>query len=189
MSNNRQERHLELIKNKDYDTLIKENEKLVYNFIKRYNIKNKEEYEDILQCGRLGLYKAALNFDTKYNNFCTFASRCILNEINMYFRLEKKCNPVNIMSIESAIYNNGKDDKEIKIIDTIEDKNAYNPEIISYIGFIFKNNKFSDRDKLIFSLYLKGEKQAEIAKRVNLTQAQVSRILIKIKNKLKDVLS
>lgn len=71
------------------DELITENMNLVYSLI------NKEfpTYigdEDLIQCGMVGLCKAADKWDESKSEFSTFAWRCIRHEILHEFRSRKK---------------------------------------------------------------------------------------------------
>jgi RNA polymerase sigma factor (sigma-70 family) len=70
--------------------LVEENVKLVYEVINR-NFPWMQFDEDLISVGRIGLCKAALNFDeSKGFTFSTFAFRVILNEIRMYLRKQIK---------------------------------------------------------------------------------------------------
>ena len=72
------------------EILIKHNLRLVAHITKKY--KNSSiDNEDLISIGSIGLMKAIKTFDySKGNNFSTYASRCIENEILMTFRSDKK---------------------------------------------------------------------------------------------------
>ena len=70
--------------------LIEHNLRLVAHIIKKY-YSNIKEQDELISIGTIGLIKAVSTFDyTKGNRFATYASRCIENEILMYFRSRKK---------------------------------------------------------------------------------------------------
>ena len=69
-----------------FEEFYKENQKLVYSLLKRYNI-HKYEYEDVLGDANYGLLMAISKFDFSYGvNFSTYAVPLILGEIKRHFR-------------------------------------------------------------------------------------------------------
>ena len=69
-----------------FEEFYKENQKLVYSLLKRYNIHN-YEYEDVLGDANYGLLMAIAKFDFSYGvNFSTYAVPLILGEIKRHFR-------------------------------------------------------------------------------------------------------
>ena len=71
------------------EKLVKHNLRLVAFIAKKY--KNYGDQEELISVGSLGLLKAVRTFKPKTgNNFSTYASRCIENEILMLLRSEKK---------------------------------------------------------------------------------------------------
>lgn len=72
------------------NTLIEHNLRLVAHVIKKYYAA-REEQDDLISIGTFGLIKAISSFDPgKGARLATYASRCIENEILMYFRSRKK---------------------------------------------------------------------------------------------------
>ncbi len=72
------------------DYFIEHNLRLVAHIIKKYYASYKEQ-EDLISIGTIGLIKAVGTFNCdKGIRFATYASRCIENEILMYFRGRKK---------------------------------------------------------------------------------------------------
>lgn len=70
--------------------LIEHNLRLVAHVIKKYYSSTVEQ-DDLISIGTIGLIKAVSTFDMeKGTRFATYASRCIENEILMYFRSKKK---------------------------------------------------------------------------------------------------
>lgn len=73
----------------EQEKLVTRNVKLVGYMVNKYfpYIENQETREDAFQEGCVGLIHAALSFDiTKGAAFTTYAARCIINQIRMYFR-------------------------------------------------------------------------------------------------------
>ena len=69
------------------ERLVEENMPLVKSIAKRY--RNSVEYDDLIQLGSLGLYKAIMNFDTSYGvRFSTYAVPMIAGEIKRHIRDE-----------------------------------------------------------------------------------------------------
>lgn len=65
--------------------LVKSNERLVFNIVKRYQ--THKDYEDLLQLGRIGLLKSIENFDLRLDLcFSTYAVPVILGEVRRHFR-------------------------------------------------------------------------------------------------------
>lgn len=109
---NKDARNRELIKNKDYDTLLKENELLVYFALKKFYIKY-EDMEDYKQIGFLALYKAALMFDLESDvSFSHYALTAINNSI---YTAIKKYNKIcdNEISYNTKFKNENSEDVEI----------------------------------------------------------------------------
>lgn len=70
--------------------LIEHNLRLVAHITKKYSSANADQ-DDLISIGTIGLIKAVESFNPeKTANFATYASRCIENEILMYFRSLKK---------------------------------------------------------------------------------------------------
>ena len=71
-------------------TLIERNLRLVSHIVKKYYSRTNDT-EDLVSIGTIGLIKAIDSFDpSKGTRLATYASRCIENEILMYFRSQRK---------------------------------------------------------------------------------------------------
>ncbi|MBE6790966.1 MAG: sigma-70 family RNA polymerase sigma factor [Ruminococcaceae bacterium] len=76
--------------NEAKEELIKHNLRLVTHIMKKYYV-NENENEELISIGTIGLIKAINSFNMdKGVRLATYASRCIENEILMYFRNKKK---------------------------------------------------------------------------------------------------
>ena len=72
------------------DLLVEHNLRLVVHIIKKY-YSNYSDQDDLISIGTIGLIKAVNSFNPdKGTRLATYASRCVENEILMYFRNQKK---------------------------------------------------------------------------------------------------
>lgn len=72
------------------DQLIEHNLRLVAHIIKKYYTPNGDQ-DDLISIGTIGLIKGVSTFKPDKNvRLATYASRCIENEILMYFRAQRK---------------------------------------------------------------------------------------------------
>lgn len=72
------------------EKLIEHNLRLVAHIVKKYYTQSKNQ-DDLTSIGSIGLIKAVDSFDFENGaRFATYASKCIQNEILMYFRSQKK---------------------------------------------------------------------------------------------------
>lgn len=162
--------------------LVERNLRLVVYIAKKFE-NTGVGIEDLISIGTIGLMKAINTFNTdKKIKLATYASRCIENEILMYFRTNKK-NNYNISLDEPIGYD--KDGNDITILDVIK---APKPD---YIEDMFKNDniktllKYLDvltpREKEIierrYGLNNQDEEtQKKIAKKLKISRSYVSRI-------------
>ena len=111
--------YLELCAKGDLDArnvLVERNLRLVAHIIKKYYTQA-EEQEDLISIGTIGLIKAVNTFKAdKGIRLATYASRCIENEILMYFRRTKKLQ--GEVSLNEAIEPDG-DGAELSIGDAV----------------------------------------------------------------------
>ena len=84
---------LELVKDGNIEArnkLVEHNLRLVAHIVKKYYTSGCDQ-DDLISIGTIGLIKAISTFDNnKGIRLATYASRCIENEILMYFRNQKK---------------------------------------------------------------------------------------------------
>ena len=98
------------------NVLVERNLRLVMHIIKKYYVQV-EDQEDLISIGTIGLIKAVNTFrPDKGIRLATYASRCIENEILMYFRRTKKLQ--GEVSLNEAIETDG-DGAELSIGDVV----------------------------------------------------------------------
>ncbi|MGN0498102.1 MAG: RNA polymerase sporulation sigma factor SigK [Acutalibacteraceae bacterium] len=189
-----EEIYLKKMKNGDKEAknkLVEHNLRLVAHIIKKYYA-NTNDQDDLVSIGTVGLIKAINTFNPNKNiKLSSYASRCIENEILMYFRSVKKRsqdislneaidsdkdgNPLTLMDIMSC---------EDNIIDELDTK-IKSTQVKSFI-----NKELTNRERTIIILRygLNDDKpltQREVAKMLNISRSYVSRIETKALKKLK----
>ncbi|MCL2014137.1 MAG: RNA polymerase sporulation sigma factor SigK [Oscillospiraceae bacterium] len=173
------------------NTLIEHNLRLVAHIIKKYYATTNDQ-EDLISIGTIGLIKAvgAFNYE-KGAKFATYASRCIENEILMYFRGIKKT--AGDVYINDTI-DNDKDGNPLMLIDVISDENC----LIDGIDLKLKVEQL--KKHIAASLDPREQKiirmryglcgfapltQRETAKKLDISRSYVSRIEKKALEKLR----
>ena len=165
--------------------LVLNNQKLVYHVIKQMHLYHK--LEDYLDVGLIGLCKAAQTFNLENGSkFSTYACICIRNNILMEIRNEKRQCDAYAISFSSIISSSKNNDLTLE--DTLSDYELENnilnrEELISLITSIERLDK---EDKTIINLYFYQNKtQQQIAKILNMSQANASRRIQRALNNLK----
>ncbi len=172
--------------------LIERNLRLVSHIVKKYYSKT-DCSDDLISIGTIGLIKAIDSFDyTKGTRLATYASRCIENEILMYFRSIKKSSGDVFMS-DTVEYD--KDGNPLTIEDTLksdfdiaedlETKTSWN-RVKAYIEDMDDERA---REIIILRYGLNNKKpltQREVAQRLNISRSYVSRIEAKTLNSIKN---
>lgn len=161
--------------------LIEHNLRLVAHIVKKYD--NKNETDDLISIGTIGLIKGIDSYSYKHGTkITTYCARCIENEILMNYRNNKKNNK-NVSINESIGFD--KDGNEITLLDILK-----TPDPDFAMGIHTKNN--IKLLKTYFNVLNKREKeiiikryglnnqdeitQKEIAKELGISRSYVSRI-------------
>ncbi len=162
--------------------LIEHNLRLVAHIVKKYYT-DKDEQDDLISIGTIGLIKAVDSYD--YRNgarFATYASKCLQNEILMYFRSKKKTQ--NEVSINETI-DIDKDGNPLTYTDIIACDDTIADDIdrklkrVSALRAV--QNVLNEREREIIVLRyglgdIKPITQREIAKKMGISRSYVSRI-------------
>ena len=172
-----------------YQSLLILNDKLNYHVARKY-LNSGEDVEDLAGIARIGMIKAIKSFDpSKGVKFSTYASRCMTNEILMYFRKEKK-HKSNI-SIEQPLSYDG-EGNEMKLGDLVDSGDDILGEIVEREEIIRLRQaveQLSGRDRVIIEeMYFKGKTQKQVSELLGLSQSHISRIGKKIIEKIKGYL-
>ena len=134
----RQEREcLERMKNGDRaarNELVEHNLRLVAHIVKKYYAASGEQ-DDLISIGTIGLIKAVETFSLEKNTkFATYASRCIENEILMYFRVRRKT--AGDVSLEDPI-DTDRDGNSLTLMELMSDEE----DIIGRLDLTLKAEK------------------------------------------------
>lgn len=171
--------------------LVEHNLRLVAHIVKKY-CSTLEEQDDLISIGTIGLIKAINSFDAdKGIKLATFASKCIENEILMYFRGKKKSSQE--ISFNEPI-DTDSEGNPLTLIDIVSEENDIADDIdlriktemlYKYVGEIK-----DEREKTIiimrYGLYnTVPYTQKEVAKKLNISRSYVSRIEKKILENLR----
>ena len=171
--------------------LVEHNLRLVAHIIKKY-YQNYGGQDDLVSIGTIGLIKAINTFDLNKNiKLSSYASRCIENEILMFFRNNRKSsqdvslndtidtdkdgNPLTLMDIMASDMDVAQD------VDTklhLEVLNAYINEVLTP----------REKEVIIKRYGIGGGKvqtQRELAKKLNISRSYISRIEKKALEKLR----
>lgn len=194
LSSEEEKKYLEQLTNGDEEArniLIERNLRLVAHVCKKYSNSNVDQ-DDLISIGTIGLIKGINSFKVnKGARLSTYVSRCIDNEILMYFRATKKLN--------SEVYLNepigkDKDDNVITLQEVLENEGKSVEDSVDLkmkIKLLYEKMKsiLKDRERTILELRfgLDGHKpktQIEIAEQMGISRSYVSRIETKAINKL-----
>lgn len=143
------------------------------------------EDEELVCIAMLGLVKAARRFNPALGNeFVTFATRVITNEILINIRRNRKNKNITV-SLNAPI--EGKDESFSEYGEIIADTfNLEEHVVLADLNRIIQDalSKESERNRKIFIAFMNGKKQEEIAKLHGLTQSYVSRLTKDFKRKI-----
>ncbi len=177
------------------NTLVEHNLRLVAHIIKKYYSSSAEQ-DDLISIGTIGLIKAVNTFDeSKGIKLATYASKCIENEVLMYFRSQKKS--AQDISINEPI-DSDSEGNPLTLMDIISTEDTIAENIDERIT-VQKLYKFveeieSEREKTIiimrYGLYgTEPKTQRQIAQKLKISRSYVSRIEKKVLNDLREKFS
>ncbi len=171
--------------------LVEHNLRLVAHIVKKYYTSGCEQ-DDLISIGTIGLIKAISTFDSEKGiRLATYASRCIENEILMYFRnIKKTAQDVYI----SDPIETDKEGNTLTLIDVIADDSDIAEEIDKKIKLqklrVIIGGVLDEREyeiiKMRYGLFDEKElTQREVAKKLGISRSYVSRIEKSALNKLR----
>lgn len=173
--------------------LIEKNLRLVAYIARKYASKDRE-MEDLISIGTVGLIKGIDNFnENKQIRLATFCSKCIENELLMYFRSEKKQAKDIYLNEPIGSDKEGNEIALIDILESVDDDVAEKMELEDNIVRLRDNigDVLSSREReIIYKRYglPDGKKeltQREIADEMGISRSYVSRIEKKALEKLR----
>ncbi len=194
LSSEEEQKCLERLHNGDEDArniLIEKNLRLVAHVCKKYSNSNIDQ-DDLISIGTIGLIKGINSFNLeKGARLSTYVSRCIDNEILMYFRSTKK--------LGAEVYLNDpigkdKDDNVVTLQEVLENDERSVEDSVDLkmkVKLLYEKMKcvLKDRERTILELRFglgghKPKTQIEIANSMGISRSYVSRIETKAINKL-----
>lgn len=163
--------------------LVEHNLRLVAHIVKKYK-NTMYDTDELISVGSFGLLKAIRSYDEKSgNNFSTYASKCITNEILMMIRSDKK--RINDLYLDTEI-SKDKDGNGITLNEILmtnsnefEDQVANKAALDDVVAVMKK--VLSKREQMVieFRFGLCGKtplSQSEVADILNISRSYVSRI-------------
>ena len=172
----------------DPDRTIRENERLIYYILR--NKLNRDDLvydEDIIQCGRIGIYKAWKSYDATKAAWSTYMTRCVTNEIFIEFR--RRRNPKNKFYDSCDRLNRIIDDGkggECELQDFLAFEDSSFDDVISDHEQRWNEiyNSLSLRERSIIYWLDMEYTQKEIGEMIGTSQSYASRLIQKLKNKI-----
>ena len=173
------------------DVLIERNLRLVAHISKKYTSPN-ASLDDLISIGTIGLIKGVNTYNSKKGvKLSTYISRCIENEILMFFRNSKKLNSEVFLNEPIG---KDKDDNVVTLQEVLENDERNIEDEVDLkmkIKLLYKKigEVLKDREKTIIELRFglgghKPKTQHEIAELMGISRSYVSRIETKAINKL-----
>ncbi|MBQ3725288.1 MAG: RNA polymerase sporulation sigma factor SigK [Oscillospiraceae bacterium] len=170
--------------------LVEHNLRLVAHIVKKYYTQT-DLQDDLISIGTIGLIKAVNTFrPDKGIRLATYASRCIENEILMFFRSRKKLQ--GEVSLSDAIEGDG-DGDELHLADVVGEEDTMLADLqdrddrilIRHLVAKVLDEREADVIRRRYGLGgAEPETQREIAKRYGISRSYVSRIEKKALEKL-----
>jgi RNA polymerase sporulation-specific sigma factor len=155
--------------------LVLENMKLVHGILNKFYPTYAFD-EDMIQCGMLGLCKAADTYNDEKGKFSTYACTVIRNEIRIELtRREKYKHDVSLSTPVS--------DEEGVV--TLEDQLSSQLDV-DYCDDKGMLAELTDQERQVVMLRSKGYIQEEIATELGISRSVVAMICAKVKSKWRD---
>ena len=195
LSKEEEDKYIELMARGDRsakNVLIEHNLRLVAHIVKKYA--DVSTNDDLISIGTIGLIKGVNSFDrSKNSKLASYISRCIENEILMYFRREKKY--AGQVSLQEPI---GHDDdgNEVSLMDVIQadsediceemDRNNMIRLVLDRVRSLLSPR---EREIILLRYGLGGGEpltQREVAGKLGISRSYVSRIEKKALCRLRD---
>ncbi len=174
--------------------LVEHNLRLVAHIVKKYYAASCEQ-DDLISIGAVGLIKAAGTFDPeKKIRFATYASRCIENEILMFFRSRRKS--AGDLSLDDPI-DTDRDGNSLTLMDLMSDEEDIVGRLHLSVaaeklrGILGKalDSREEEVIRLRYGLYNRRPlTQREVAGKLGISRSYVSRIETKALRKLREAM-
>lgn len=161
----------------DMNELFAANEALVFDYLSRKNLKHVDDYEDIKQHLRIGLWKALLHHNPERGALSTIAFRCMANEYKQYYRVKNKmCRQLECGSVNELIVT---EEGEIEYVQTVSSPYNLEDEVVLKEALSRLNEK---ECKLL--ILFQNKKQMDIAKEMGHRQKHISALKYRLIKKI-----
>lgn len=166
---------------KEQEQLVTDNHNLIYFFLNKWGkILEYSDMTDYYDICAIGLCKAAITYDSSKDvKFATYAGVCIENEIKIELRNRKKYS-APVYSLDMTFNNTSDGTGEISYGENMTTGLSAYDEILPYQ----LDKILNAREYKLVALILQDYTQVEIGNIIGISQAQVSRMFSKIKQKL-----
>ncbi|MBR1659940.1 MAG: RNA polymerase sporulation sigma factor SigK [Oscillospiraceae bacterium] len=174
--------------------LVEHNLRLVAHIIKKYYAQTADQ-EDLVSIGTIGLIKGVNTYRPEKNvRLATYASRCIENEVLMYFRSQKKS--ASDLSLSDSVDSDG-EGNSLSIVDVLAEESDLLEELstaeLGQQARHYVDTLLEPREAEVIRLRygLNGSKpltQRETAAAVGISRSYISRIEKKAIEKLRAAL-
>lgn len=151
------------------------------------------DYEDIIQEGMIGLYKAVRDFrGDKLSSFRAFAELCITRQIITAIKTatRQKHSPLNsYISLDKPVY---EEDSERPLLDILVETHAKSPEDLLIIREKQEDmetkigNVLSELEQQVLQLYIDGRSYQEMSGLLGRRNKSIDNALQRIKRKLEN---
>lgn len=148
----------------DYNSIINENIALIKSVVRRFKPKGKLEYDEYIQAGRLGLWKAAQKHIPEKGALSTIAVKRITWEILAILKKKKKDLERKEKSKEKPI----KEESECSD---------------SYLNML--PDTLTNEEKSVLNLLYEGNKKIDIYRTLGISQTKFNNMLKKVVRKIK----
>lgn len=164
------------------NTLVEHNMRLVSHILKKYYTAG-EDMDDLVSIGTIGLIKGVNSYQSEKGvRLATYCSRCIENEIRMYFRSRKKNS--GDVSLSEALDSEG-DGEGLSIMDVLAqeddlDERVSEADCVRRLRVLIRE-VLTEREALVLDARYglsggDGMTQKECAERLGISRSYVSRI-------------
>ena len=151
------------------------------------------ERDDIIQEGRIGLYKAIKDYKIgMQNSFKSFANLCVERQLITAIKTSnrQKHMPLNsYLSLNMTAYNNEDDGNDTEVVDVLDTNVIEDPldtitkkEYMNTVGNVI-DSSLSDFEKKVLNRYVQGESYVKIAEKLDMPVKSVDNAIQRIRKK------
>lgn len=151
------------------------------------------DFDDLIQEGMIGLYKAVMIYDSNKNhNFGAFASLCIHRQLQNAVKNanRKKNTPLNSY-VPITRFDDRNDDEDVLKLVIVDDDSDIEQNIIDRemrtIVISKVKDMLTEEQFMLLKHFLNGDTYEHMSKCLNITRKQVDNTLQAIKRKLKTI--